>query len=97
MTRTTNTAAAVVKSTNVVAFKPTIQQIAAMSKSERAAYIASRTGKAAEPEIDLAKLAKHYANTAIGGVGAVVGTLTEIGKGAKSAFQAGYLSALDDE
>ena len=97
MARNTNTAAAVVESTNVVAFKPTIQQIAAMSKSEREAYIASKTGKAQEPSLDLAGMAKHYANSAITGIGRATGVVVEVASGAKSAFTAGYLSALDDE
>ncbi len=85
--------------TNVVALpvKPTIAEIAAMSKAEREAYIASRTG--AQPkdiELDVSALTKHYAAQAIGGLGRTVGTIKEIGAGARSAFMAGYLSALDD-
>ena len=87
---TTNTAV-------VVSAKPTIAQIAAMSKAERAAYIAMRTGAQTDDvELDLSRLAKNTADRAIAGLGRVVGTVKEIGAGAKSSFQAGYLSALDD-
>ena len=91
MAKTTNTAVVVASS------KPTIAQIAAMSKAERAAYIASRTGaQPEEVEIDLSRLAKNTADRAIAGLGRFVGTAKEIAVGAKSSFQAGYLSALDD-
>ena len=77
--------------------KPTIAQIAAMTKSERAAYIAARTGAQAEDvEIDLSRLTKNIADKLIAGTGRVVGTAKEIATGAKSSFMAGYLSALDD-
>ena len=89
MAKTTNTAV-------VVSAKPTIAQIAAMSKAERAAYIALRTGAQVDVELDLSRLAKNTADRAIAGLGRVVGTVKEIGAGAKSSFQAGYLSALDD-
>lgn len=86
---------------NVVAIatpvKPTIAQIAAMTKAERAAYIAARTG--AQPdgvELDLGRLAKNTADKLIAGAGCFAGTVKEIASGAKSSFQAGYLSALDD-
>ena len=85
--------------TNVVALpvKPTIAEIAAMSKAEREAYIASRTGaRPQDIELDVSALTKHYAAQAISGLGRTVGTVKEIGAGAKSAFMAGYLSALDD-
>ena len=86
--------------TNVVALpvKPTIAEIAAMSKAEREAYIAAKTGaaKADDVELDVSKLAKHTADRFISGLGRTVGTVKEIGAGAKSAFMAGYLSALDD-
>ena len=87
------------RSADIVALpvRPSIKEIAAMTKAERAAYIASRTGAHAEDvEIDISALSKHYANVAIGAAGRAVGTLTEIGAGARSAFMAGYLSALDD-
>ena len=77
--------------------KPTIAQIAAMTKAERAAYIAQRTG--AQPdgvELDLSRLAKNTADKLIAGAGRFAGTVKEIASGAKSSFQAGYLSALDD-
>lgn len=90
MAKTTNTAV-------VVSAKPTIAQIAAMTKAERAAYIAQRTGaQPEEAELDLSRLAKHTADRAIAGLGVFVGTAKEIAYGAKSSFQAGYLSALDD-
>lgn len=85
--------------TNVVtlAAKPSIRDIANMTKAEREAYIASRTGAAVEDsELDLSKLAKNTADRFLAGVGRVVGTAKEIGTGAKSSFMAGYLSALDD-
>ena len=88
MAKTTNTAV-------VVSAKPTIAQIAAMTKAERAAYIAMRTG-AQTDDVELSRLAKNTADRAIAGLGRVVGTVKEIGAGAKSSFQAGYLSALDD-
>ena len=75
--------------------KPTIAQIAAMTKAERAAYIATRTGAQAE-DVDLSRLAKNVADKLIAGTGRVVGTAKEIATGAKSSFMAGYLSALDD-
>ena len=90
MAKTTNT-------TKLVIAKPTISQIAQMSKAERAAYIAMRTGdQTEEVELDLSRLAKNTADRAIAGLGRVVGTAKEIAFGAKSSFQAGYLSALDD-
>ena len=76
--------------------KPTITQIAAMTKAERAAYIAARTGAQPEVELDLSRLAKNTADKLIAGAGRFAGTVTEIASGAKSSFQAGYLSALDD-
>ena len=86
---------------NVVAIatpvKPTITQIAAMSKAERAAYIAMRTGAQTDDvELDLSRLAKNTADKLIAGAGRFAGTVKEIASGAKSSFQAGYLSALDD-
>ena len=91
MAKTTNTAVVVASS------KPTIAQIANMTKAERAAYIAQRTGAQTEDvEIDLSKLAKNTADKLIAGAGRFVGTAKEIASGAKSSFQAGYLSALDD-
>ena len=91
MAKTTNTAVVVASS------KPTIAQIAAMTKAERAAYIAQRTGaQTEEVELDLSRLAKNTADLAIAGLGRFVGTAKEIAFGAKSSFQAGYLSALDD-
>ena len=91
MAKTTNTAVVVASS------KPTIAQIAEMSKSERAAYIAQRTGaQTEEAELDLSRLAKNTADRAIAGLGRFAGTVKEIAVGAKSSFQAGYLSALDD-
>ena len=83
--------------TELVIAKPTIAQIAQMSKAERAAYIAARTG--AQPddvELDLSRLAKNTADRLIAGAGRFTGTVIEIASGAKSSFQAGYLSALDD-
>lgn len=83
--------------TELVIAEPTIAQIAAMTKAERAAYIAARTGAQPENvELDLSRLAKNTADRAFAGLGRVVGTVKEIGAGAKSSFQAGYLSALDD-
>ena len=77
--------------------KPTIAQIAAMTKAERAAYIAQRTGAQPEGvELDLSRLAKNTADKLIAGAGRFTGTVMEIASGAKSSFQAGYLSALDD-
>ena len=91
MAKTTNTAVVVASS------KPTISQIANMTKAERAAYIAQRTGAQTEDvEIDLSKLAKNTADKLIAGAGRFAGTVKEIAVGAKSSFQAGYLSALDD-
>ena len=91
MAKTTNTAVVVASS------KPTIAKIAAMTKAERAAYIAKRTGaQTEEVELDLSRLAKNTADLAIAGLGRFVGTAKEIAVGAKSSFQAGYLSALDD-
>ena len=96
MAKTTNTTASVA-SVELVIAKPTIAQIAAMTKAERAAYIAQRTGAQAEDvEIDLSRLTKNVADRAIAGFGRFVGTAKEIAVGAKSSFQAGYLSALDD-
>ena len=96
MAKTTNTTASVelVIATPV---KPTITQIAAMTKAERAAYIAARTGAQSEDvELDLSRLTKNIADKLIAGTGRVVGTAKEIATGAKSSFMAGYLSALDD-
>ena len=77
--------------------KPTIAQIAAMTKAERAAYIAQRTGARPEDvELDLSRLAKNTADKLIAGAGCFAGTVKEIASSAKSSFQAGYLSALDD-
>ena len=77
--------------------KPTIAQIAAMTKAERAAYIAARTGAQAEDvEIDLSRLTKNIADKLIAGTGRAVGTARKIATGARSSFMAGYLSALDD-
>ena len=91
MAKTTNT------TVELVIAKPTIAQIAQMSKAERTAYIAMRTGAQTDDvELDLSRLAKNTADRAIAGLGRVVGTVKEIGAGAKSSFQAGYLSALDD-
>ena len=96
MAKTTNTTASV-ELVIATPAKPTIAQIAAMSKAERAAYIAARTGAQAEDvEIDISRLAKNTADRAIAGLGRFVGTAKEIASGAKSSFQAGYLSALDD-
>ena len=93
MAKTTNTTASV----ELVIAKPTIAQIAQMSKAERAAYIAMRTGAQPEDvEIDLSRLAKNTADRAIAGLGRFVGTAKEIASGASSSFKAGYLSALDD-
>ena len=81
----------------VIATKPTIAQIANMTKAERAAYIAQRTGAQSEDvEIDLSRLAKNVSDKLIAGTGRIVGTAKEIATGAKSSFMAGYLSALDD-
>ena len=81
----------------VIATKPTIARIAKMTKAEREAYIAARTGAQAEDvEIDLSRLTKNIADKLIAGTGRVVGTAKEIATGAKSSFMAGYLSALDD-
>ena len=91
MAKTTNTAVA-----RLVAW-PTIAQIAAMSKAERAAYIAMRTdAQTDDVELDLSRLAKNTADRAIAGLGRFVGTAKEIASGASSSFKAGYLSALDD-
>ena len=85
------------KNNNLVVVKPTIAQIAAMSKAERAAYIASRSGaQTVDVELDLSRLAKNTADKLIAGAGRIAGTVKEIASGAKSSFQAGYLSALDD-
>ena len=90
MAKTTNT-------TKLVIAKPTIAKIAKMSKAERAAYIAMRTGDQTDDvELDLSRLAKNAADRAIAGLGLFTGTVKEIASGAKSSFQAGYLSALDD-
>lgn len=84
-------------SVELVIAKPTIAQIAAMSKAERAAYIARRScAQTDDVELDLSRLAKNTADRAIAGLGRFVGTAKEIAVGAKSSFQAGYLSALDD-
>ena len=89
----TNTTASV----ELVIAKPTITQIAAMTKAERAAYIAMRTGAQNDDvELDLSRLAKNTADKLIAGAGRFAGTVREIASGAKSSFQAGYLSALDD-
>ena len=94
MAKTTNTTVELVIATPA---KPTIAQIAQMSKAERAAYIAMRTGaQPEEVELDLSRLAKNTADRAIAGLGRFTGTVKEIASGAKSSFQAGYLSALDD-
>ena len=96
MAKTTNTTASVDLVIATPA-KPTIAQIAAMTKAERAAYIAQRTGaQTEEVELDLSRLAKNTADRLIAGAGRFVGTAKEIASGAKSSFQAGYLSALDD-
>ena len=96
MAKTTNTTASV-ELVIATPAKPTIAQIAAMTKAERAAYIAQRTGaQPEEVELDLSRLAKNTADRAIAGLGRFVGTAKEIAVGAKSSFQAGYLSALDD-
>ena len=96
MAKTTNTTASV-ELVIAAPAKPTIAQIAAMTKAERAAYIAQRTGaQPEEVELDLSRLAKNTADRAIAGLGRFVGTAKEIASGAKSSFQAGYLSALDD-
>ena len=99
MAKTTNTTASVASVELVIAtpVKPTIAQIANMTKAERAAYITARTGaQAEEVEIDLSRLAKNTADRAIAGFGRFVGTAKEIATGARSSFMAGYLSALDD-
>ena len=89
--------AKITNTTELVIAKPTIAQIAAMTKAERAAYIAMRTGAQTDDvELDLSMLAKNTADRAIAGLGRFVGTAKEIAVGAKSSFQAGYLSALDD-
>lgn len=94
MAKTTNTTVDLVIATPA---KPTIAQIAQMSKAERAAYIAMRTGaQPEEVELDLSRLAKYTADRLIAGAGRFTGTVKEIASGAKSSFQAGYLSALDD-
>ena len=96
MAKTTKTTASV-ELVIATPAKPTIAQIAAMTKAERAAYIAARTG--AQPdgvELDLSRLAKNTADKLIAGAGRFAGTVREIASGAKSSFQAGYLSALDD-
>ena len=96
MAKTTNTTASV-ELVIATPAKPTIAQIAAMTKAERAAYIAMRTGaQTEEAELDLSRLAKNTADRAIAGLGRFTGTVKEIASGAKSSFQAGYLSALDD-
>ena len=89
--------AKITNTTELVIAKPTIAQIAAMTKAERAAYIAMRTGAQTDDvELDLSRLAKNTADRAIAGLGRFVGTAKEIAVGAKSSFQAGYLSALDE-
>ena len=96
MAKTTNTTASV-ELVIATPAKPTIAQIAQMSKAERSAYIAMRTGAQNDDvELDLSRLAKNTADRAIAGLGRFVGTAKEIASGAKSSFQAGYLSALDD-
>ena len=95
MAKTTNTTASVDLVIATPA-KPTIAQIAAMTKAERAAYIAMRTGAQTDDELDLSRLAKNTADRAIAGLGRFTGTVKEIASGAKSSFQVGYLSALDD-
>ena len=96
MAKTTNTTASV-ELVIATPAKPTVAQIAAMSKAERAAYIAMRTSaQTEEEELDLSRLAKITADRAIAGLGRFVGTAKEIASGAKGSFQAGYLSALDD-
>ena len=96
MAKTTNTTASV-ELVIATPAKPTITQIAQMSKAERAAYIAMRTGAQTDDvELDLSRLAKNTADKLIAGAGRFAGTVREIASGAKSSFQAGYLSALDD-
>ena len=96
MAKTTNTTASV-ELVIATPAKPTIAQIAQMSKAERAAYIAMRTGaQPEEVELDLSRLAKNPADRAIAGLGRFTGTVKEIASGASSSFKAGYLSALDD-
>lgn len=96
MAKTTNTTASVDLVIATPA-KPTIAKIARMSKAERAAYIAMRTGAQTDDvELDLSRLAKNTADRAIAGLGRFTGTVKEIASGAKSSFQVGYLSALDD-
>ena len=96
MAKTTNTTASV-ELVIATPAKPTIAQIAAMTKAERAAYIAQRTdAQPEEVEFDLSRLAKNTADRAIAGLGRFTGTVKEIASGAKSSFHAGYLSALDD-
>ena len=96
MAKTTNTTAPV-ELVIATPAKPTIAQIAAMSKAERAAYIAQRTGAQTDDvELDLSRLAKNTADRAIAGLGRFAGTVKEIASGASSSFKAGYLSALDD-
>ena len=93
----TNTTTTATASVELVIARPTVAQIAAMTKAERAAYIAQRTGAQPEDvELDLSRLAKSTADRLIAGAGRFVGTAKEIASGAKSSFQAGYLSALDD-
>ena len=67
-----------------------------LTREEAAARSAVITDVAYDVELDLSRLAKNTADRAIAGLGRVVGTVKEIGAGAKSSFQAGYLSALDD-
>ena len=96
MAKTTNTTASV-ELVIATPAKPTIAQIAAMTKAERAAYIAQRTGAQTDDvELDLSRLAKNTADRAIAGLGRFAGTVKEIASGASSSFKAGYLSALDD-
>ena len=96
MAKTTNTTASV-ELVIATPAKPTITQIAQMSKAERAAYIAMRTGAQTDDvELDLSRLAKNTADKLIAGAGRFAGTVREIASGAKSSFQAGYLSALDE-
>ena len=96
MAKTTNTTASV-ELVIATPAKPTIAKIARMSKAERAAYIEMRTGaQTEEAELDLSRLAKNTADRLIAGAGRFVGTAKEIASGAKSSFQVGYLSALDD-
>ena len=73
MAKTTNTTASV-ELVIATPAKPTIAQIAAMTKAQRAAYIAERTGaQPEEAELDLSRLAKNTADRAIAGLGRFTG------------------------